>query len=1287
MENLECDSLDALDEYWAEEYEQDYVKPSSDSKFNFIDAFDKAKIIAIILIALLAFNLLPVGISRANTGTLNTTDKPETTINTSSSAASDYLTSNTINESNVTSVKAANEPPQIKGSLNAGGFVNEPFTWNYSFYVSDPDGDEITATSDDPHITWDGLVATFNYSDVGDYPVKLTFVDSHGANVSGTGIIKIVERRENEFIRAAHGGELKDSNGHIDVNKTIEALKKVYANAIVLEPAYDKQWEDILNFLPAANENNIKVFLILPDARRGVCSPGETAPDPDASPWYCDFPKPYGKNYVNWIEELANLSLEYPVFEGVFIDDFEHGIPIRKYSSGYAGFTIEYIKEVMQAKNRINPNFKFLPGIYLSRGLSDFIIYFWKSSEGGYAMLSTTINYPGIVNNASLKLITHPIGDSQYDEQILINNKVVYDSSLEGIQLVKTVDLTPYDLSNTDLKYKFIIHNVSSQYPQHWVTPLLSINGEKIETEWIFEKKGSFSYEEYYDKIKPYYDLTDGAIFWSNFFDLIEPENEVVKEVLDIAKERVGKNKVIFGHFYGAEPWKEPVFPSDYYFDTFAKINFQKTDGVKPWYAFLLPYYLNYSSGIYSQPENDNPSYDFRFHYPVRTSSELGFYHGIKTEIALPESISDANISFKVTDDRSKPTLKWVKELVIKTGEFEQNFSCRSDESCLWFRENKTIWWDSVGSDGVEQQISEDLLSYISPGEKITLVLRMRADMFYPPGMAHWDVNVYVTKPKIMINGEEVHANWSFVSGNALESLWLKSSEHIKELFREIALGPPGTLIGTVSSAGNPIPNATVTAGEYETLTNESGSYHMKLPPGTYTVTASAEGYEPASENVTIAPGNNKTLNFSLSPPSLPHTVYGFVFLHNGTTPAVGVDVTLAHEQGNLSTCTASDGSYTFDLGNLPSYNDNDRLQITASSGESFASANITVNTSVEPQKAPDLVLNIPPSISLTSPASGALINSSSVTLQWTSSDDDGDALSHTVILDGSSYDAGSSSSYTLALADGTHTWKVVVSDSFVSVESATRTFTIDTTPPVVTIDPVTSPTSSTTQTISGSFIETGSGIARITVNGIPAEISGTTFYANISLSEGENIITVIATDKAGNSDSQSTSIILLKSASISLAKAWNLLSLPLNLSIDAETFGKKANATCIVAWNNTAKSYTSHVVGTASNLFDMKTGHGYWVSYPDTCGNVQIDGLSISNVTYDLKRGWNLIGSMNGTAEEICSALGSSSITIWDEASQKYISHVAGLMSNNFNITRSEGCWVWVDSDTTIVV
>ena len=60
---------------------------------------------------------------------------------------------------------------------------------------------------------------------------------------------------------------------------------------------------------------------------------------------------------------------------------------------------------------------------------------------------------------------------------------------------------------------------------------------------------------------------------------------------------------------------------------------------------------------------------------------------------------------------------------------------------------------------------------------------RMRADEFRGAGSAPPTVNVYVTKPRIIINGEEIKTNWKFVSGNALENLWLKSSEHIKTLY------------------------------------------------------------------------------------------------------------------------------------------------------------------------------------------------------------------------------------------------------------------------------------------------------------------------------------------------------------------------------------------------------------------------------------------------------------------------------------------------------------------------
>ena len=89
-----------------------------------------------------------------------------------------------------------------------------------------------------------------------------------------------------------------------------------------------------------------------------------------------------------------------------------------------------------------------------------------------------------------------------------------------------------------------------------------------------------------------------------------------------------------------------------------------------------------------------------------------------------------------------------------------------------------------------------------------------------------------------------------------------------------------------------------------------------------------------------------------------------------------------------------------------------------------------------------------------------------------------------------------------------------------------------DTTSPVITIDPVTTPTDIATQTITGTFIETGSGIASITVNSVVATISGTAYSATITLSEGLNTVNVVATDNAGNQNT-TTATIYLESTSI----------------------------------------------------------------------------------------------------------------------------------------------------------
>jgi len=585
------------------------------------------------------------------------------------------------------------------------------------------------------------------------------------------------------FTKTFFGPIPKTADGHLDVARTIEALKRIDANAIVLQPAYDKQWEDILHFLPTATRKGIKVFLLLPDARHGVgpCGCGKE--------WWWHLPKPFCKDYVKWMEALARLSLKYPALEGVFIDDFECGAFSPK-----GGFTVEYIRKVMRAKNEVNPNFKFLPGIYLPRGLCDFEI----TQKGGYVahtrrlILSTSYSGERPPREARLLLITHEHHSPYFVQRLSINGEIVFADALKGGPRTVEVDLKVFDPKQWRIKYE-ILHTGFVNWLDHFVSLWLFVDGRMVPLKWQVKSDDEhFSCVEYATgKLRPYYELTDGVIFWSNAFDLLKPENEIFEKLMKVARERVGKEKAIFGHFYGAEPWREPIFPSDYYFDTFVKLNTLGTDGVSPWFACLLPYFVGYSSGIYAQPENDRPKHDFRFHYPVYTSYELGFFQGIAAEINVPKKVWDAKVTFCIEDDRKEEYAgRWVKELVFATGKFEHEPIPHKEflkPRRLWFKEVGTVWFDFVEGDEGKQRVVvpfEKLRDYLIPGKKVTLVLRMRADMFRGAGSAPPEVNVYVTRPRVTINGREARVEWRFVSGNALEPLWLKPSRKVAELFQ-----------------------------------------------------------------------------------------------------------------------------------------------------------------------------------------------------------------------------------------------------------------------------------------------------------------------------------------------------------------------------------------------------------------------------------------------------------------------------------------------------------------------
>jgi len=84
----------------------------------------------------------------------------------------------------------------------------------------------------------------------------------------------------------------------------------------------------------------------------------------------------------------------------------------------------------------------------------------------------------------------------------------------------------------------------------------------------------------------------------------------------------------------------------------------------------------------------------------------------------------------------------------------------------------------------------------------------------------------------------------------------------------------PGWIEGTVidASTSAAIVGATVTANGYSDTTDAVGYYKIaSLPAGTYTVTASATGYESSLTSATVLSGQGTTVNFALtSAPSAP---------------------------------------------------------------------------------------------------------------------------------------------------------------------------------------------------------------------------------------------------------------------------------------------------------------------------------------------------------------------------------------------------------------------------------
>ena len=178
----------------------------------------------------------------------------------------------------------------------------------------------------------------------------------------------------------------------------------------------------------------------------------------------------------------------------------------------------------------------------------------------------------------------------------------------------------------------------------------------------------------------------------------------------------------------------------------------------------------------------------------------------------------------------------------------------------------------------------------------------------------------------------------------------------------------------------------------------------------------------------------------------------------------------------------------------------------------------------------------VAPVITITSPTSGAHITNNKPAIQFSITDDDSgvDPDTITVKIDnGSAVSTGitktpSGKGYTCsytpetALGDGSHTIYINASDHDGNAAAQKSVqFTVDTVAPTLNVS---SPednfkTNEDTVTVSGTTNDATSSPVIVTINGDPVTVqSNGSFSKSVALTEGDNTITIIATDSAGKS-------------------------------------------------------------------------------------------------------------------------------------------------------------------------
>jgi hypothetical protein len=220
------------------------------------------------------------------------------------------------------------------------------------------------------------------------------------------------------------------------------------------------------------------------------------------------------------------------------------------------------------------------------------------------------------------------------------------------------------------------------------------------------------------------------------------------------------------------------------------------------------------------------------------------------------------------------------------------------------------------------------------------------------------------------------------------------------------------------------------------------------------------------------------------------------------------------------------------------------------------------------------LTLDLPPTVTILTPATGSLVTSSSIQVTGTAASAAGvtsvsvNGLTATL--------AGSQFAAALTLQSGPNSIRADALDAAGLTGSAAVVVTLDNVPPTLNLS---SPTpgqivNTPTVAVAGQVADDNPGVA-VTVNGQPAAVQNGAFSVSVPLVEGQNSVLVTATDRAGNVTQSNVAVTRLSLPNVTITS-------PADLSYVATTTVDVTGTVSDPGDLVTVNGVQAHVAGTA---------------------------------------------------------------------------------------------------------